>query len=82
MIAVLVQQQQQEYFTCTTSYRSIRGTLCTHTPNTISNEPLYDAQISAVLPPVSCTIATAAAVVATVAVVVVQSTAAAVAAGD
>eukprot|EP00953_Heterococcus_sp_UTEX-ZZ885_P025946 14064-Heterococcus_DN1.PRE.1 len=54
--------------------------LCMHAPNTVSNEPLYDAQISGVLPPVSCTIATAAAVVAAVAVVVVQSTAAAVAA--
>jgi hypothetical protein len=53
-----------------------------HTPDTVSNKPLYDAQISAVLPPVRCTVATAAAVVAIVAVVVVQGTAAAVAAGD
>ena len=58
--------------------------LCRHVPNTVSNEPLYDAQISTVLPPVRCTVATATTVVATAAVVVVvvQCIAAAVAAVD
>jgi hypothetical protein len=55
--------------------------LCTYIPYTVSNEPLYDAQISTVLPSVRCTVATTAAVVAAVAAVV-QCTAAAVAAGD